>query len=118
MLFQNGVGQVDDVTTFVVLDHLQRLTPGFSGITAANSRVHDIAVGNGGLLGDFIQCHLVRAVYQELDDFFLPVRPVRQQTQIGERFLRATQLLLYLRQLVRELDEHPPVSFSLMLRQR
>jgi hypothetical protein len=94
VLFEHGICEMYDVLAFVILDHLERLAPADAtqprliGATAIHSRVHDVPMGDGGLLGDFIQTDLVLAVKEELDDLLLPVCSVTEQTEIGEGLFR------------------------------
>ena len=75
-------------------------------------------MGDGGLLRDVVDAHVLGCGHEEVDDCLGPVRAVAQETQVTERLLRAPKLALLLAELVRELDKQLAVAVPLMLGQR
>ena len=62
-----------------------------------------------GLDTDFLLGIVAEVVEQDV----LPVRPVRDQSKVGQWFLRTPDLPLVLRQKVGEVDEEPTIAFAL-----
>lgn len=75
-------------------------------------------MGKRGHLSDLVDTDVVRAGKEAVDDRLGPVRSIREQAQVAQRLLRATELILPLRQLVRKLDQQLAPSATLSLRQR
>lgn len=83
-----------------------------------HSRIHDIRVCDGRLLGDIVHAKLVGCIEEELHDDLGPICPVREETQITEGFLRTAKLPFLLAEFVREFDEEFAIAVTLMLRKR
>jgi hypothetical protein len=83
-----------------------------------HSRIHDIRVCDGCLLGDIINAKLVGCIEEELHDHLGPKCPVREETQITERLLRTPKLPFLLAEFVREFNEEFAVAMTLMLGKR
>ena len=58
---------------------------------------------------------VVARVQQKLDDLLRPIRAVSQETEVAQRFLRATELALDLAELVGEFDKELSVAMALVL---
>lgn len=69
---------------------------------------------------NLLHAHLALApiIHQDAHHRFLPVRPVAQQSEVGEGFLGGPELAFPLRELVAEGDEELAVAFALVLRER
>ena len=75
-------------------------------------------MGDGGLLRNIVDTQLLRGIDQKVHNSVCPIRPVRQQTQVTQGFLRASKLAFLLAELVRECDNKFPKAMALVLRKR
>jgi len=67
---------------------------------------------------DFLDADLAPTLDQQVYDHLLPVRTITEQTEIREWFLRTSELVLALTELVAESDEEFPVALALELWER
>ena len=80
------------------------------------ARRDDVVVEHRRLLGDVVDRDVALGLVGEdhVHDDLGPVGAVRDEAEIAQRLLRRAELVLLLRELVREFDQEPPEAVLLV----
>ena len=83
---------------------------------SAHARRDNVVMEHGRLLGDVVDGDVAVGLMREdhVDDDLGPVGAVGDEAEVAQRLLRRAELVLFLRELVGELDQEPPEAVLLV----